>query len=358
MIYFKTLNKEQLKSFIESREYGEMPVIPISRHRAMSHINNPRALSEDILLILAYQDDELLGYLGILPDTLQNSIHVGWLSCIWTSPNARGKGIAKQMVDMAYQAYHHAIIITNYTKEAEHLYYKLGYFEPLTTLTGIRIYRKMCLSKILPKRYPKMKSITPLLTIWDGIFNFFWESILWIDKSHATLTSVQVKEITDWSNELSEFINETNTSIFHRSADELKWITSYPWIVQTKKFSEERMRYYFSSEEKQFKTMMYEIRKNQHLMGILIFVWRNGHLKIPYAFFKPDDVNDIVRVIKHTAIANDVSYITLFNQPLLNNLKLFGVYSKNIARAYLISKEIQWQALCIIYDGDGDAVFT
>lgn len=179
MISLKLLNKQQLYNFIHSDEYRQMPVLPISHHRAISHIHNPRATDKDVLLIIAYEDNEMLGYLGVLPDDItvekQALFHVGWLSCIWVSPLARGKGIAKKMVLAAYESYQQHILITNFTSEAAALYEKLGVFADLPPMAGVRYYRRMCLSKILPARFPKMKKIRKLLNTTDDAFNICWQ---------------------------------------------------------------------------------------------------------------------------------------------------------------------------------------
>lgn len=66
----KSYNKQQLKEFIESDAFNRLSVIPISKHRAISQINNPRASTEDILLVVQFDKDNVVGYLGVLPDYL------------------------------------------------------------------------------------------------------------------------------------------------------------------------------------------------------------------------------------------------------------------------------------------------
>jgi len=85
MIQIRQLNKAQLLTFIYSEEYKNLTFIPITKHRAISHIHNPRADDDDIILFLAYENEELVGYLGVLADKIyyQNSpIKCGWLSCL------------------------------------------------------------------------------------------------------------------------------------------------------------------------------------------------------------------------------------------------------------------------------------
>ena len=86
MIEIRLLNKQLLSEFINSREYQKLKHLPISKHRAISHIKNPRANDTDILLLLAFQNKQLVGYLGVLPEQIINNNKVekwGWLSCLW-----------------------------------------------------------------------------------------------------------------------------------------------------------------------------------------------------------------------------------------------------------------------------------
>jgi len=90
MIRIEILNKIQLKGYIDSPDFYHSDFVPISKHRAISHINNPRAGDDDILLLLAYEGDKLVGYLGVLPDFIyidEKPNKIGWLSCIYVEAN-------------------------------------------------------------------------------------------------------------------------------------------------------------------------------------------------------------------------------------------------------------------------------
>ena len=56
MIKIRDITIGGLRDFIESPEYKQMPVIPITRHRGVSHIHNPMAGSDDKILFLAYDE--------------------------------------------------------------------------------------------------------------------------------------------------------------------------------------------------------------------------------------------------------------------------------------------------------------
>lgn len=355
MIDIVKLNKAQLASFIESDKYKSMKTLPISRHRAISHINNPRALDDDILLILAYEESQMLGYLGILPDN-KNDMHVGWLSCLWVSPLARGKGIAKKLVLTGYESYNKHILITNFTPEAESLYNRLGVFEELTTLKGMRYYRKMCLRKIIPHRYPKYSSFKWLFQITDVVFNLFWMPFL---SSKEELKQVNINNIGDLTNEHISFISQYAKSNFNRNKAELDWIINFPWLLQMETLSSEAEKYHFSSEEKYFHTVLYEVRKGDELVAIIYLSNKNGHLRFPYILYKHNHEKLLATIISFLINKENPDYITLFEGvELLRQIRSPFVYKKQISRKYLKTKETELSGNINLYDGDGDAAFT
>ncbi len=355
MIDIVKLNKTQLASFIESDEYKSMEVLPISYHRAISHINNPRSFNDDVLLILAYEEKHLLGYLGVLPDDI-NNIHVGWLSCIWVSPMARGKGIAKKLVLTAYESYNKHILITNFTSEAAGLYNRLDVFEDLYTLKGVRYYRKMCLGKIIPHRYPKYSFLSQVLKISDTVFNVFWSPFL---VSKIVLKEAEIKSLEVLTRDHTSFIDQYSRSNFNRNNAELDWIKHFPWLLQKRSLTPEAKKYHFSSEEKRFHTVLYEVRKDDELVAIIYLSNKNGHLRFPYIYYKYSHEKLIATVISFLINKEKPDYITLYeDNVLLRQIRTPFIHKKQIFRRYLKTKEIELSGKMNLYDGDGDAAFT
>src|SRR5215216_4877386 len=113
----KTLTPAQLQAFIETDEFKAMPVIPISTHRALSHVTNPRVEPNDVIMIMAYEEDKMVGYLGVLADRIYNdtgSFKCGWLSCMWVDPTLRGRGIAKHLLSTAFANWQNHILVTEF----------------------------------------------------------------------------------------------------------------------------------------------------------------------------------------------------------------------------------------------------
>ena len=50
--------------FVASEQFSMLKNIPISKHRALSYAHNPRAAASDKILFVAFENDEVAGYLG------------------------------------------------------------------------------------------------------------------------------------------------------------------------------------------------------------------------------------------------------------------------------------------------------
>jgi len=95
----RTFTIAQLEEAIEKNTFWENSNnFPITKYRARAHAKNPRADRNDLALVTMYDGDELIGYLGVLPDKLllnNEETKWGWLTCWWTHPQYTGKGIGQ-----------------------------------------------------------------------------------------------------------------------------------------------------------------------------------------------------------------------------------------------------------------------
>src|SRR5690606_27351769 len=129
---------------------------------------NPHLVEDDILLILAFKTGVLVGYLGILPDVIygneQKHVKIGWLSCLWVSPNSRGKGISLFLINHALRLWNHNILSADYVPFTKNIYDKTNGFEsqPFPKF-GLRMYIKSDLATILTPKKLVFSKIKPLL---------------------------------------------------------------------------------------------------------------------------------------------------------------------------------------------------
>ncbi len=357
MITLKTYNRKQLQELINSEMFGEFRFIPISKHRAISQINNPRATHEDTLLILAFSEGELAGYIGILPDDLflkKERVHIGWLSTIFVHSDFRGKKIAQILLAKACEEYVGNIMLTEYTPVAEAIYKKSGFFEEIPFLEGKAFHYYFNLATILPTKNDKLKKAVPLLKGIDSLANFCIEIFT---KKSKSLQKLAVSKIMDA--EISEFINNSvKASSFQRKSNEINWIIGFPWILDGKKDS----RYCFSDFEHHFQNVFLKVYHNNSLQSVLLLSVRKNGAKLLFNF-GTNNFEEAAECLHSYLLENKICSLISFDENINRHLeKLGSIYTKARIRKFMIHKAVKTQLGnglgFIIYGGDGDAAFT
>lgn len=365
MIEIRLLNKQLLSEFINSREYQKLKHLPISKHRAISHINNPRANDTDILLLLALQNKQLVGYLGVLPEQIINNNKVekwGWLSCLWIDENQRGKKIALQLVQKSLELWNKKILITEFTDPAKRLYDKTKSFVNLKHKKGLRLYVRFSLQTILPPKKNLFRKAKPLLKVLDFLLNAIFDCRFYF--LNEKLKNISLKHIEHIDNEIENFIKDKQQNqLFKRGTQELNWILKNPWIINSEEDSNSK-KYHFSSVDKRFEFVPLKIYNKQNkLIAFIIFSRRNDDLKIPY-LYHDNCLETIVKVVNYHLIKWKIKTFTCFHNELALKLKkqsTSALFKKEINRNYLVSNLFDSQLIeskFEIQDGDGDCSFT
>lgn len=364
----KIYNKEQLNDLINSEAFRNMPVIPISTHRAISHIHNPRTDKEDTLMIIAYENNEMVGYLGVLADRIYTvngeALKCGWLSCMWVNPILRGKGIAKQLLATAFKTWNDHILVTEFTPEAKGLYDRWGGFNDLRVNEGLRCYLRFNLHEVLPKKGERYKKYQPLLRVADTLANVPNSARLLFLKPKLN-SKLQFEVIKHIDNDLDSYIKSKSENSFERRmADDINWITSYPWLKESPP-TEESKRYHFSSVAGKFQNINVKILEGNKIVGYLLLTIRDSHLKVPYAYFEPEITKDIVQYIYGVMLSQELNMLTIFNKGIVDHISNHStpfIYTRHIKRHYIISKALDAhfsdREKLEIQDGDADCAFT
>ena len=131
MIEIKKILKKNVAELFEISAFWDHEFLSISKHRLLAHFNNPNLKNDDIVLIVAYFNQELAGYMGIFIDkiTIDNQeTKIGWLSTWWVHPKTKGSGIGREILNEMYSGNNGRIGISQFTPSAKRVYDKSGYF--------------------------------------------------------------------------------------------------------------------------------------------------------------------------------------------------------------------------------------
>ncbi len=371
MVKLVTLNKAQLLALVNSREFlVEMAHIPISPVRALSHSVNPCASEADVLLVIAYLDNELVGYMGILPDNLKlnntPSQKIGWLSCLWVNPEQRGLGIGYKLLKQCMESWQYQLLLTEFTKEAGALYDKSKFFKNFYDLTGQRYYLKSDLATLMPPKHSVFKKLDWLLSATDAVANMSLRvaSIFKRKRFNQGL----YKAVTELDEEVLALIRDTRNvnEVFARDEQAFNWVFRNPWLTSAPKKDELNQRYFFSSVVRFFKFEMLKIYnpESQKLVGFVLLSVRDTHLRTPYIYVLEGNIRWVALGIEQYASRMGmVRTLTTYNAQLIDywsGHSSISWFSKPLLRRYILSTkvDVSGQPEVFIQDGDGDCSFT
>ncbi len=345
----KTISISELPSFVTSDLYKNSKHCPITIHRAISQSKNPRATKEDPALIIAIEKEDIVGYIGFLPDKIDDS-KVFWNSCWWVDDNY--KTIAIPLLLNFIKVGKEQIILTDFTPHTREIIERLNFFTITKLDDGFRGYLKFNLSEILPQRNKKLVSFTFLLKAFDSIAN--------------AIVSPKIKETSlkaETANQLTEsdgrFITKhSQQELIKRNSSELEWIMNNPWVKNT---TENYDNYHFTASAKDFSTSIIRLTDKENLIAIIYLRQLNHQLTIPFIYYEEQHLDQITQYIYNESLKRNCISITTFNSELKsrfkNNFKF--VINRDLNRDFAYHNSIQQiiKTPVILQDGDSDVAF-
>lgn len=359
-----------LADFIQSEEYARMPVVPISRHRAWSHIRNPRVSEDDVILVLAMVEGKMAGYLGVLADYIylnDQQEKAGWLSCMWVDPEVRGQGIAKKLLNRVLESWDNRILVTEFTPAAKGLYDRSGQFQDLKISEGLRCFLRFNLDELLPKKFPALEKVKPLLRLKNNVLNAANELRLNGWQSQRKLENYQVKTVSEIDEKLADFIAaRQQNQLEKRSAKDLNWLLKNPWLLPNAEDDGTSKRYHFSAFAPNFELLPIIISdKTENLVAFVMLGIRGNDLKVPYCYADLKNNDLVAELIIQEMLQRKLRTLTVFQPELVAFFKQHSkpfLHLHPLKRHYIISKKfaelLSQQSEVVIQDGDADCAFT
>ena len=132
-------------------------ILPITKNRALSYINNPNANEDDLVLFVAYNKDNIIGYIGVLPDSIfieNNVYNIAWATSWWVDPNHRYAGTGGFLLLTALN--HYNLATSGSADSADKVYAASGKLSKLRKVEGKEFILRCCSAYLLPKKFPKL----------------------------------------------------------------------------------------------------------------------------------------------------------------------------------------------------------
>lgn len=368
MVSIQKITLKELEEFVYSKKYLALKNKPISKARVLSYLQNPRANKNDVVLYMAFLNNQLVAYRTILPDAFfidNKPTFFGWLSGNWVAEKHRRKGFSMVLFNEVFKDWQGKLMYTNYAVASKLVYDKTAHFRHLKTLKGTKYYLRFCLADILPNKKKIFKKTHLFWLILDTVLNIFLD-IKNVFTKKPKGVFFNVKETKNYTKEILKFTDSfTRKNLFKRNEVEFNWIQDFPWVLTDKDAKIASKHYNFSSYSKNFESTFYTIYNNKNiLIGCLLLTIRNGHLKIPYAYFSKKNSKTMASFIIDKCAKITIKTMVIYEKDLeseLNNQLKF-ITKKVFTQKYFLTKKLKKEMKptqeIVLQTGDGDVVFT
>lgn len=364
----KAFTVADLRTALSSEDFWHTKTLPITKHRALSYSHNPRADQDDPVLLVAYQDRQVIGYLGILPDKIfvNDAVHkFGWLTSWWVDPSRATTGVGALLLFKALNAYQQKLGVSGSSKEAGKALDASQKFRALTTLKGLDIRFRLNVTGAILGQIPALKIFRVLFKILDDILNeivnlrnFFWKRRC---DSCQGLTFEYISAIDE---ETGQFIQRhSQDDLTRKGKAELNWMMMYPWILSAPLKDSAGKRYYFSSRADRFFYLGVKVfeRKNE-MAGFVMLKVRDDRMSVVYSYFESGHALSMTAAVVYHALAMDVRALSLYDEQLVAGFSELGCphwSARTVSRGFSLSTALADIPLanCRIHGGDGDLAF-
>lgn len=366
----REVRKKDIPFLMEDVTFWNHSFLSISKHRLWSHFHNPVCSDEDIVMLLAYIDNELVGYMGAYIDFITvegKKQKIAWLSTWWVHPSTKGTGIGRMLLDTMFTKQKGQIGISQFTTSAKRVYDKSGYFTDLKSSKGIKAVIRCNSAAVMPILFPKLKAVTFLFRFTDTVFNFFINRRLWFCKRHiqSKLANVYLEYLPFPDSEVRVLVSQYGQNdISIKSNDFFTWLKSYHWVYEAPLIDmTNKKQYEFSMYDKAFDYYYVKINTENTCVGFVVLQKRGTTLKVLFVYCDVKEQGKLVAdVIKQHAIEMNIREIICYEPVIVSHLfesSLF-LYKKRKVKHSIISKSFgitNFSKTRVNY-GDGDCCFA
>lgn len=370
MITIKKIYKRDVPELVDSKEFWNHPFLATSKHRLLAHFKNPHLEDGDLVLLLAYLQGELLGYMGLFIDkiTINNKIEkIGWLSTWWVDPKTKGTGIGRELLNTMYTENLGKIGISQFTPSAKRVYDKSGYFTTLKTNRGMKAVLRSNLSFVIPQVLPKTRSIATLFNGSDHFLNFFINIKLRIQSSSITnrLKDIELAYLNTLDQETLLLIKQFNTKdLSDKGSAFFEWLKAYNWVQKAPLLSlTNHRKYAFSMYDKEFDFSFIKVNKNNRCIGFIVLQKRNYVTKVLFTYYDATlHSKEIADIIKLQAVKQNTREIICYDAAICAqfNRSFLFLYKTTKVKHSIISKAFNKTDFTDthMHFGDGDCSFA
>lgn len=366
-INYIEVQKKEIPNYLNNSSFWLSTRLPVSQQRLYAQYQNSAAADEDILLIAAYNNEKLVGYIGAYPDFIHvngKTEKIAWLSTWWTDPAESGIGwiLMKKM----YKTYNTKIGVSSFTRDAKNVFDISGYFTDFPTMIGVKAYMRFNLLPQMPGAGIAKKAAFTLAKL---VINPFLSMKLSGTKRKIKrkLEDVSIKYCNYVDDNTMHFIQSLQgDDLQKRDQNFFNSLKIYNWVVDSPmpELDAEAGAYGFGSVAKAFNYYYLKVTdKSGEVIGFIALLKRDYELKVLYVFATSEYMHTMVDIIILQAIVFKSTFVRSFETDINEILKTYNgawLFKRIVTRGFIISKSfnIDDTTKYKLHAGDGDYCFT
>lgn len=353
---------------LRSNNFWQGDVVPITKHRALSHIRNPRANPENVALLVAYDESRVVGYIGVLPDFVflnGETRRIGWLTAWWADPRPKYAGIGFALMAKASQLYRGEVGASGFSDDAKKVYEASKQFVTIAESIRMRVFLRPNLRDLLPRKVPILHRAKGLIAIVDFFMNSFCNLRLQIWRSRFGIRkTLRVEYIAEVDSQTADFIAQfQGREISRRSTAEINWIAEHPWVLAAPIAGNGNRAFYFSTNARESDCFMVKVfSADKRMIGFVMLRLIDGNLTVPFCYMSKQYANEMFRVVGEHAVALGAHTLTICRAELrqsLSQLKFPYIARAKDSRSWILGNvyKAKIEGNFETQDGDGDCAF-
>lgn len=261
---------DDLEGFAQ-RAQRDPGILPITPRRARAHAANPNAEKDEIALLVAYDGDRCIGYLGIMAGVLLANGEVQrmhWFSSWYVDP-LHAKSGAGTMLLMRAIGLKYDLAVTGTSPEADEMYRAMRFKE-----IGPLKYDEVFLDVLDPLGFPffaigkwlEKRGKTPAIPyrIANALRPIMQPTLKRIAYALARpktglVTASSRSAAFDWP------LNSDSPPHFHRDTSTVRWTIDHPWFTEDE--SDTIDGYYFGDFRPLFRYHVVNLERDKEVVG-------------------------------------------------------------------------------------------
>ena len=359
-INIKQFTKAELMQIYDDSAFWGQEALPFTRPRLACYLQNKRAELEDVLWVVAFKEDEVVGYLALIPERINSSVEVqrvAWFSSWWVYPDHRGTGLADRIASVAFGLYDGILIDSGYyfalkkmIDNCEFEFYQMRQRKHYFLSMNKRILKGYGVSN--PLIYMLLPLVKPVLTCFSKL-----RLKRWLARNKQDNLMVEYIHQMD-KDSLDLILVHADREFVAKDADYLEDRAFLPARLSTPTFLSKKYHSYFGNVGSDAECRIVKLWQGEELIGVVSYCIVDNTLTVRFHHLLPNHEDKLIYLIAKLCSEYPIDRITThdaFISRHLQALNLPYLFCKTLDMPMFLSKSLidKVKPGLHLFDGEG-----